>query len=160
VALFVVESTVMPIPINRPLESAGYAPPPGQMYTGRDIPAVYQAAQTLPLGSSLIEFPFGSPAWELQYVFYQQFHRCPIVNGYSGGFPPSYDRNLAAFTRVARFPVEAWLLLRRSGASHLILHEHAYVDETPSQVHVWLLDHGATLVSVYNGDRLYALPPP
>ena len=158
--LCLAESTGAPIPINQPLESPGYSAAPDQMYTGRHVPAVYQAAEMLPLGASLIEFPFGPPAWELQYVFYQQFHRRPIVNGYSGGFPGSYYRNLAAFTRVADVPAIAWDQLRHTGASHAILHRAAYRAADADIMERWLLDNGARVVSVSGGDRLYALPAP
>ena len=59
---------------------------------------VYQFAAALPAGAVLVEFPFGSPAWDLQFMFYQRVHRHPIVNGYSGGFPRTFDDNKEAFT--------------------------------------------------------------
>jgi hypothetical protein len=160
VVAFLAESTGAPIDLNRQMETAGYAPAADRMYVGANVPAVYQAAGGLPLGATLIEFPFGPAAWDLQYVFYQGAHRRPIVNGYSGGFPDWYSQAVASFGHVIDRPELAWDTLRRTGASHAILHRAAYRVAGADAMDRWLLDHGATVVSVLGSDRLYALPPP
>jgi hypothetical protein len=155
---FLAESTGAPISVNGQSRTPGS--PPDRMYVGHDVPAVYQVAATLPLGSSLIEFPFGRAAWDVQYVFYQRAHGLPIVNGYRGGFPRWHDRDVAAFANVVDLPELAWDVLRRTGASHAILHRGAYPDAGADIMERWLLARGAREVSVAGPDRLYALPSP
>ena len=158
--LFLVESTGTPISLDRPLDAAGYARSPERVYVGSEAPDVYQFAATLSPGSVLIEFPFGPGAWELQYVFYQQVHHLPIVNGYSGGFPRWYFDADAAFRHIADAPASAWAALRRTGASHAIVHRQAYRPVGAEVMERWLTSRGAKLARVAGDDWLYALPPP
>jgi len=50
--------------------------------------------------------------------------------------------------------------LRHIGASHAILHRAAYRGMDNDTMEYWLLEHGATLLSVAGSDGLLALPPP
>lgn len=156
--VFLVESTGSPIPLNLPMNAGIYQSGPREVFVGRDVPAIYRFAATLPRSSVIIEFPFGPTAWELQYVFYQRAHRHPIVNGYSGGFPASFDDNLLAFGALTTVPRAAWMRLRASGATHAIVHRDAYGPGQADPVEQWLIDHGATLLRASHGDRMYALP--
>jgi hypothetical protein len=155
---FLVESTGTPVAIDQAFGSPGYGAPPGHVYVGHKVPGIYQAAAMLPPGSVLLEFPFGPRGWELQYVFYQQVHHLPIVNGYSGGFPEWYFATEETFRHILDKPDAAWTTLRRTGASHVIVHRQAYRDAGNTLMHRWLVDHGATPVRTVGDDWLYVLP--
>jgi hypothetical protein len=157
--LLVVESTAMPIALDRRLRPGPYNDTAPRMYTGESVPAVYRFVATLPASAVLVEFPIGSPAWDLQSVFYQRVHRHPIVNGYSGGFPQSFYNNRDAFTSLTQVPDVAWRRLRASGVTHVIVHGEAF--SRASQVEViegWLAGRGAARVARLGQDRVFAVP--
>lgn len=158
--LFLVESTGMPITLDARRDAGSRARGPERVYVGDEVPDIYRFASTLAPGSVLIEFPFGPAAWDLQSVFYQPSHHLPIVNGYSGGFPPWYDGAVAAFRHITDAPASAWAALRRTGASHAIVHRQAYRPVGAEVMDRWLTSRGATLARVAGDDWLYALPPP
>jgi hypothetical protein len=76
----------------------------------------------MPRGDSL-------PGQDPQYLYSSTFHWRPIVNGYSGYFPPSYIRRLRA---VEGFPDARSLgHLMGEGVRYLVVHEASY--EVPSE---------------------------
>ena len=157
--LFVLESTGAPIGLDHVTPNPGWGVP-GTVRLGDDTPDVYRFVSTLPAGASLLEFPFGVSAWDEQYVFYQQFHRRPIVNGYSGGFPSWYWPMTAALEDVESNPALAWSALKRSGASHVIVHRRGYLaSRAADSVEAFLSAHGARMIRASGDDRVYALPP-
>jgi hypothetical protein len=159
---FLVESTGAPIPLDKALGDPVYAAP-GPVRPRSEAPDVYKAAAALPRGTVLIEFPFGSPTWDLQYVYYQHAHHLPIVNGFSGGAPLWYFRTVDAFDQMSRDPSTAWDVLSRSGASHAIVHRQAYQQSRVSNADVvehWIVTHGGRLTRTFGDDRLYTLPWP
>jgi hypothetical protein len=85
----------------------------------RTPPAIYAA---LPAhGAVLFEFPVHQPAdrfsENLPYMYFSIWHWRPMVNGYSGFIPASYDALLAG---VANFPDAAALrFLRTAGVTHV-----------------------------------------
>jgi hypothetical protein len=119
---------------------------------------VYKFAATLPPSTVLLELPLGSPAWDLQSVFYQPVHRHPIVNGYSGGFPRSFDDNRDAFTFPSAVPGVAWRRLLQSGATHVIVHREAFRNDQADVVERWLVAQGATHTATFDSDLVYAVP--
>jgi len=157
--LFVLESTGAPIELDRVTPNPGWGVP-GTVRLGDDTPDVYRFVSTLPAGASVLELPFGVSAWDEQYVFYQQIHRRPIVNGYSGGFPSWYRPMTAALADVASDPGLAWTALERSGASHVVVHRRGYLaSRTADGVEAFLSGHGARMIRASGDDRVYALPP-
>lgn len=87
-------------------------------------PPVYLALADLPRGA-VAELPMltadRGTDLEGRYAYFSTFHWFPIVNGYSGNFPPSY---LARLDRLIRFPDDRSLRqLRGDGVSYLIVHE-------------------------------------
>ncbi len=68
---------------------------------GRRAP-VYRQLAAMPDVQAVAEFPFGDPAWELRYVYYSTVHWKRLVNGYSGGFPRSYNVRVALLAAVCR----------------------------------------------------------
>ena len=156
-AVFVLESTAVPIALDQRLAAAPYRNTPARMYTGESVPAVYRFAATLPPSTVLVEFPIGSPAWDLQSVFYQPVHRHPIVNGYSGGFPQSFYNNRDAFTSLSEVPDVAWQRLRLSGATHVIVHGDAFRVSQIDLIEAWLAVRGATPLARFGNDRVFAV---
>ena len=158
-AVFLAEGLSAPIGINARGHEIGFRPtPPGPMRQGDHTPPVYTEVAKLPEGTVLVEFPFGVFAYEFQYMFYSTNHWKPLLNGYSGFFPPSYDERRARWLPVSRNPDAAWTLLAQSGATHAIVHDAAYADSEGPFTNEWLLRHGARLLGTFEYDRLYELP--
>ena len=156
-ALFLLETTGAPIALNARMAAPGYASPPAPVSTGAQAPEVYRFCASLRSTAVILELPFGAPAWELQYVFYQRVHRRPIVNGYSGGFPETYYARKEALTAPDVTPGIAWRALASSSATHVIVHRGAYVADGGERVERWLRGHGAAMIHAAGSDRLYAL---
>lgn len=159
--LFLAEATVVPIQVNVRLATRGVRlTPPGPMRQGPDLPPVYRAVAELD-EAALIEFPFGEPAFELQYMFYAIAHGKPLVNGYSGFEPPRYAELRATFRRLPLLdPDAAWRILLGAGATHAVVHAGAFWEDEGHELAAWLKAHGARLVGRFGDDRLFALPGP
>ena len=64
------------------------------------------------------------PGQEPQYLYGSTFHWKPLVNGYSGYYPPTYVRRLRA---MEKFPEPAALAyLREEHVRYLVIHESFY----------------------------------
>lgn len=90
-------------------------------------PPVYRILAHQPRGV-VAEFPVPRadtlPGDEATYAYMSTFHWFPLVNGYSGNYPPSY---LSRLGRLSGFPDEtAMAALRRDGVSYVIVHESSY----------------------------------
>jgi hypothetical protein len=69
--------------------------------------------------SVIFEFPTGAME-DPEYLYYSTFHWQYLVNGYSGFFPPSYQKIVHA---VHNFPDEASMdLVRSRGVRYLVIH--------------------------------------
>jgi hypothetical protein len=69
--------------------------------------------------TAIFEFP-ASPVDDPTYMYYSTFHWQHLVNGYSGFFPPSYQRVLNA---MRGFPDEASMdAIKAHGARYLAIH--------------------------------------
>lgn len=100
-----------------PLDLARYPNTPPPLYA-------FLAAQPRGL---VVEFPIPQanqlPGDEARYAYMSTFHRMPILNGYSGYYPPSYLRRLE---RVKDFPdADALAALRAEGARYLVVHANS-----------------------------------
>ena len=87
-------------------------------------PPLYRVLASLPRGI-VAEFPMPTLDWapyhDPRFAYMSTFHWMPILNGYSGFYPPSYLRRLA---RMARFPDEASVAsLRRENVRYVIVHD-------------------------------------
>jgi hypothetical protein len=157
--LFVVESTSAPIALDeRAIATRTLAAGPAQVYTGPQVPSVYTYLAALPAGTVVIEFPFGAPSWDLPALFYQRAHRHPLVNGYSGGFPRSFDENRDAFDHLDVIPGVAWQRLVRSGATHAVVHRHAFAGARAALVESWLDSHRAREIARFGSDVVFEIP--
>ena len=90
-------------------------------------PAIYSVLSRQPRGV-VAEFPIPTvdrlPGPDPAYAYMSSFHWFPIVNGYSGVYPPSY---LGRLERLRTFPSEtAVLQLRRDSVQYVIVHGSAY----------------------------------
>jgi hypothetical protein len=151
------EGWVAPVPTNLPVRpNEGLAWPP-EIEAGRRISPIYRVIRDLPARVVLAEFPFGDPAYEVRAVYYAGFHRRPIVNGFSGFFPPDYGRRAAYLADVLTRPAEAAEWLRESQATHALVHEGAYLDHRGPEVSAWLESLGARQVTRSGEDVLYVL---
>ena len=64
------------------------------------------------------------PGWDPQYAYFSTFHWFPLVNGYSGVYPPSY---LARLNRMPGFPDEtSCRQLRRDRVRYVVVHAAGY----------------------------------
>jgi hypothetical protein len=67
------------------------------------------------------------PGDEARYAYMSTFHWFPLVNGYSGIYPPSY---LSRLERLHNFPDRTSMIqLRRDGVRYLIVHGAGYPAE-------------------------------
>ena len=90
-------------------------------------PPVYRILASQPRGV-VAEFPMplahALPGDDAQYSYLSSFHWFPLINGYSGTYPPSY---LARLDRLRGFPDEASIVqLRRDRVAYVIVHGSAY----------------------------------
>ena len=88
---------------------------------------VYKVLSRLPRGK-VAEFPMPLPHTlpgnEAEYQYMSTFHWNPLVNGYSGNYPPSYLKRLV---ELRGFPDDRALAqLRRDDVSYAIVHASAY----------------------------------
>ena len=84
-------------------------------------PPVYQILAGLPRGA-VAEFPVPRlfPGRDPEYEYMSIFHWKPLVNGYSGIYPPSY---LDRLTRLITFPHRTAIgALRRVGVRYVVVH--------------------------------------
>ena len=158
---FLAEAYAVPMPLNLTwTSSARYAAPWPSVHRLNDGPLAYRHVLLMPAETVLLELPFGDPAWDLRYVYYAGLHGKRIVNGYSGYFPDGYYTRAARLAGLQSDGATAWSAATNSGATHVVVHERAYLPPEGAQVSSWLMNHGARLVADFSdGDKLFALPP-
>jgi hypothetical protein len=100
--------------------------------------------------------PFGERGYEIRYTFFTAGHRRRVLNGYSGVLPPSYEARRAVLAAPLGNREAAWAAL--APATHVIVHEQAWRDDTGTRVRAWLDGRGARVVASADGAWLYALP--
>ena len=94
-------------------------------------PPIYKMLAHLPRGV-VAEFPVpranSLPGDDAKYAYMSTFHWFPLVNGYSGMFPPSY---LARLERLQAFPdLRSLVQLRQDNVTYVIVHEAAFPGES------------------------------
>ncbi|MCC7185579.1 MAG: hypothetical protein IT185_05015 [Acidobacteria bacterium] len=133
---------------------------PRDLRVAHDLPPIYKVLRDDPEPVILVEFPFGSPAWDLHSVFYAGYHRRPLVNGYSGFFPESQRTLTNVFTMVGSNPEAAWRALVGTRATHVLVREGAFIPSRRTLIADWLLARGAEQVLVDGSDRLFRMKAP
>jgi len=157
--LVVADGAAMPMTMNHTW-ATNQATPPARIYPAATAPRVYQDLRTMPLGTVVAELPFGDPAWEIRAVYYAAVHGKPVLNGYSGAFPPGYKRRAAALQRFDSDGALAWGALVEAGTTHVVVHTPAFANPHEARAALaWLQAHGARLDRSYpDGDALFAMP--
>jgi hypothetical protein len=155
-AAAIVESRPKTFGLSLPFHEAGFAPLTMTHRLALAEP-LYEELKRQPHGV-LMELPWGSTGWDIQYMHAQRRHGWPLANGFSGFFPETYFRN-AVVKDVFDSPDRAWWSIERSGASHVIVHEWAFQStERGKRVSQWLRDSGAVQVAATENDTLFRLP--
>jgi len=127
---------------------------PGSASVADDQPPVYQFLRSLPESHPALELPFSrDPA----YLYYQTYHRRPLVNGYAAFEPrPAMRRTLAGF------PASGSLRsLRNLSVDLVVVHLWAYEDQDRRKFLQLLDDAGdsVTCLADFNGDLVYWIRP-
>ena len=138
-----------------------YRPDVRPMLTGNAIPPVYRALAGTPPGA-VLEIPadarsnFLQGIHESEYAYYSTYHWKPLLNGYTGYWPPTY----AAAMRLARAlpdPDATRILTRIAGLRFVVVHTALL----PVQLRPrWLQPAGMRLVARYGSDALWETNPP
>jgi hypothetical protein len=113
-------------------------------------PPVYAWLSQQPRGL-VAEFPVPQvttlPGREPAYAYMSTFHWKPLLNGYSGYFPPSYLNHLVG---LKDFPARSAIdRLRRTGVTYLVLHSTAYDTAVFKQLLETLTESGLVVVAAY-----------
>jgi hypothetical protein len=130
---------------------------PRQLHVGKRLPPIYKTIRDHDEGVVLLEFPFGSVAWDLHAVFYAGYHRQHLVNGYSGFFPESNGELRDMLNLRLRDPQAAWRALLAAGTTHVLVHEAAFPEGRQIEVTEWLVASGAKEILVDGTDRLFTV---
>jgi hypothetical protein len=135
------------------------APIDYQPFTG--VPAVYKLIADEPGRVVVADVPF----WTRDAVFENAPYELgstanwrPLMNGYSGYTPESYDRYAAAFWL---FPADAAIgAMRAAGVTHIVVHTSRFNEDENRRI-VALADTGVLdLIAISRGElRLYRLKP-
>ena len=156
--MFFMEATQMPFTVNGITPVRGFTTPEARVYPPPLAPAVYHAMARQPPGSVLVELPIGQPDYDLRAMYYSTVHWRPLVNGYSGFFPPRYGQLAAVLSEVERHPEVSLQALRASGATHALVHEGAYLDTDGADLSALLRRAGAAEAFREGADVLFLLP--
>jgi len=116
-----------------------------------EAPPVYRALAIQPRGV-VLELPVprtdSLPGDEARYAYMSTFHWFPLVNGYSGVYPPSY---LARLDRLRDFPGEASLKqIRTDGVRYVIVHQRDFWQVDLAQVHARLGEMGMAELGTFS----------
>jgi hypothetical protein len=156
--LFLAESHALPLRINGVWPLADFATPEPRVYRPARAPAIYRDLANEPAEAVVLEMPLGEPDYDLRAVYYSTVHWKKLVNGYSGYFPPHYNRLFAMLQASARDDDIAWFALETLGVTHVIVHEGAYLDDEGARFSAWLGRQGAAEVSRRGRDVMFELP--
>jgi hypothetical protein len=157
-AFFLFEAGAAPFVVNGMSPLRDFTTPPARLDLPSRAPAVYRAVNQLPPGAVLAELPLGDHDYDLRAMYYSIDRWRPILNGYSGFFPPHYGRAIVALTEVPRHADISMGMLHELGATHVIVHEAAYLDTEGANTTRALQQLGAVEVFRDDGDVLLGLP--
>jgi len=156
--LFLVEATHVPFLVNGMAPLRDLHTPEARLYRPARAPAVYHAVARQPDAASVVELPLGQFDYDLRAMYYSTVHWKPLVNGYSGVFPPQYSRLRTALADIPRHPELSLEALRASGATHVVLHEGAYLGADGPAIAAVLRGAGAVELFRDRTDVLFRLP--
>jgi hypothetical protein len=155
---FLVEARLGSFPLNNVSPPLTYATPEPRAYRPARAPAIYRELARVERDAVVLEMPIGELNYDVRAVYYTTAHWRRLVNGYSGFFPPHYDRLLAVLPTATRGDEQAWDALQRLGVTYVVIHEGAYLDDEGQAFGDWLRRHGAVEMFRDGRDLLLALP--
>jgi hypothetical protein len=155
-AAFLAESLVLPFTVNGVGSLRDFATPEARLYRPERAPAVYTRLAS-ERDVILAELPLGQSDYDVRAMFYSMVHHGRLLNGYSGFFPPHYGRLALALSDVPAHPGAAWDVLRASGASHVLVHEDAWLTDQGRSTSAALRQLGAVEVFRDGSDVLMSL---
>jgi hypothetical protein len=159
-AAFLYEAGAAPFIVNGVTPVRGFNSPEARLYPGTRAPAIYDAVTRIPPEAVLAELPIGQTDFDLRAMFYSTRHWRPLLNGYSGFFPINYGRVTFALGEIPRHPDMSLDTLLEMGATHVIVHEAAYLAAEGYETTKALQALGARELFRADGDVLLALPTP
>jgi hypothetical protein len=114
-------------------------------------PEVYRILGTQPRGI-LLEYPVpradALPGDDARYAYMSTFHWFPLVNGYSGVYPPSYLNRLA---RLRGFPDDESLAqMRADRVTFVIVHTSGYSEAELARIRTRLAAAGMAELGTYS----------
>jgi hypothetical protein len=157
-ALFLYEAGAAPFVVNGMSSVKGFATLPARLELPRRAPMVYRTVDQLPATAVIADLPLGEADYDLRAMYYSIERWRPIVNGYSGFFPPHYGRVRVALSEVPRHSDLSVETLRELGVTHVIVHEAAYLDTEGADTTATLRGLGATELFREDSDVLVTLP--
>jgi hypothetical protein len=157
VVFFLCESLMLPLPVNGASTLPDYTTPEARVYPPSRLPAIYTAVKREP-NVILAELPLGQPDYDLRAMFYSISHHARLLNGYSGFFPPQYGQTAVALSDIPHHPEPAWSALRNSGATHVLVHERAWLDDQGPRTSAALVKLGGQEIFRDGTDVLIKLP--
>jgi hypothetical protein len=159
--LILIEAFAVPMPVNQnatAYKQPGLTPLPPSVAVGAAAPEVYRFVSQLPAAAVLLELPLGEPAFDVRYMFYSTLHWKRLVNGYSGGFPSSYEMLTESLKDASTRPERAWQAITASAATHVIVHEGSYSNGGGRRLSDFLRAHGSHDVGTFGSDHVLLLP--
>jgi hypothetical protein len=155
---FLAESLILPFTVNGVTATPGYNQPEPRVYRPQRAPNVYKEFARQAPNGVLAELPLGESDFDLRAIYYSTAHWRPTLNGYSGYYPPHYGALALAVSDVPRFPQAALDALRSHGATHLIVHESAFIGDRGVNTSAELRQHGAVELYRDGSEVLLQLP--
>lgn len=157
-AAFLFEGTAVPFLVNGLTPPRGFNAPAARIYRPARAPAIYAEVARQAAGGVLAELPLGHPDFDLRAMYYSIVHWRPILNGYSGFYPPHYGKLAFELGEVPRHPEVSLRALAAAGATHVVVHESAYLGSEGAETSAALRTLGATELYREGTDVLLALP--
>lgn len=158
VAFGFLEAIRVPFTVNGMLPLRDFNAPEARVFRPARAPAVYHELAKQPSNTVVIELPLGPRDFDLRAMFYSTVHWRPVVNGYSGFYPPHYGRLMTELSEIPRHADISLQTLRSTGATHLVLHEAAYRGDEGTATANVLLTAGAVELFRDGPDVLFLLP--
>jgi hypothetical protein len=157
-AAFLLEGTTVPFLVNGVTPPRNFRAPEARLYRPARAPAIYREAGRELGDGALVELPLGYPDFDLRAMYYSTVHWRPILNGYSGFYPPHYERLALALGEVPRHPELSLEALKAAAATHVLIHEGVYLGNEGAQTSDALRALGATELYRDGTDVLLVLP--
>ena len=157
-AMFLLEGTAVPFLVNGVTPPSGFRAPEARLYRPARAPAIYREVERTLGDGVLAELPLGHPDFDLRAMYYSTVHWRPILNGYSGFFPPHYGQLAFALGELPRHPELSVAALQAAGATHVLVHEGAYLGNEGAQTSDALRGQGAIELYRDGTDALLRLP--